>query len=54
MNIFRDDNTEGYSQTQLDNFNDEWIKRVEELHLEPESDDYHQAAKAFTDEVNRR
>ena len=54
MDIFRDDNTDGYSENQLSELNDEQIRRSEELNLDPGTDDYHQAAKNFADEVNRR
>jgi len=54
MYLFDNYNTEGYSEDQLSEFNAEWKKRCKELKLQPESDDYHQAAKNFADEVSRR
>ncbi len=49
---FRMDNTDGYSQGQLDSLNIELAERVVEF--EPFSDEWHQAASWFSDEVARR
>lgn len=49
---FRDDNTEGYTQAQLDTFNAELITRLEGI--EPHSDEWYRVAKQFADEVAGR
>jgi len=51
---FRMDNTEGYTQGQLDAFNAEWRERAEANGWEPGSDEYKEMEKAFADEVARR
>lgn len=51
---FRMDNTEGYTQEQLDAFNREWRERAEAEDLEPGTDEYKEMEKAFADEVARR
>ena len=54
MDLFRTDNTEGYTQAQLDTLNAEWQERVEKLNLEEYTDEYDREAKRFDDEVARR
>ncbi len=48
--LFRDDNTTGYTQEQLDRLNDEW----ESLATLVDDADLDAAAKQFCDEVARR
>lgn len=50
--LFTKDNTEGYTQEQLDALNAEWAERSKEL--TPNTDEYHEAAKRFSDEVAGR
>ncbi len=53
MKLFRDDNTEGYSQQQLDALNEEWEKIADELYaVDDEERDFR--AKVFSDEASRR
>jgi len=52
MELFRQDNTDGYSDQELDALNAEWETRS--TGLDPNSDEYQQTAKAFADEVGRR
>lgn len=54
MNLFRTDNTEGYSQHNLDVLNAEWDDRVREMGLEEHTDEYDFQAKRLSDEVSRR
>jgi len=54
MELFRFDNTDGYTQSQLDSLNSEWAALAMELGLDPEDDEYKQAASNFGDEVSRR
>lgn len=54
MNLFRDDNTEGYAADQLEELNREWALRIKILGLEEGTDEYEQNAKAFCDEVAGR
>jgi hypothetical protein len=49
---FRDDNTAGYSQTELDALNREWAERAEKL--DPDSEEYQLACDAFDLEVANR
>lgn len=51
MNLFRNDNTDGYTQTQLDALNNEWDKYVQKNALKKGSDEYYQAEHQFTDKV---
>ena len=51
MKLFRKDNTE-YSDQELDAINKEWEIKANEL--EEGTDEYNEAAKAFSDEVSRR
>ncbi len=53
MRLFRQDNTEGYSDAQLEALNAEWEQRVADTNLEPGAE-YDFQAKAFCDEVSRR
>jgi hypothetical protein len=48
------DNTEGYTQEQLDALNAEWQERAKSEGLEPGTDEYKEMEKAFSDEVARR
>lgn len=50
--MFRSDNTDGYSAAELDALNAELTGRLSGL--EPGSDEYYAAAKAFADEVSHR
>lgn len=50
--MFDQYNTDGYTDQQLADLNAELAARLEGL--EPESDEYKQAEKAFQDEVSRR
>ena len=54
MNEFRTDNTENYNNNELDNLNIEWDKRVDEMHLTSETDEYDRQLKWFFDEVAKR
>ena len=45
-------NTEGYTDQELSDLNDELSERL--YGLDPSSDDYDQVEKAFSDEVSRR
>ena len=54
MKLYRDDNTEGYTTSQIDAFNTEWKARAEELKLEEYTEEYDFQAKAFCDEIARR
>ena len=50
--MFTQENTEGYTDSELDALNEELAERLGDL--EPGSDDYQQAEKSFSDEVSRR
>lgn len=52
--LFRPDNTEGYTQQQLDQFNAEWERHVSDLGLEDGTDEFYDAAKQFCTEVAAR
>ena len=52
--LFRDDNTSGYTAEQLDALNTEWAAIVDAEILVPDTDEYHARAKQFADEVSRR
>ena len=54
MKLYRDDNTEGYTTSQIDAFNTEWEERVEQLKLEEYTEEYDFQSKAFCDEIARR
>lgn len=54
MKLFREDNTEGYTDEQMDALNTEWKALAEAEELEEGTYDYNQAAKQFCDEVSRR
>lgn len=47
MKLFRKDNTEGYSQEQIDYFNKMWEQFVAENDLKEYTDEYDFEAKAF-------
>lgn len=51
-NTYRDDNTEGYTQSELDALNAELEQRLTDI--EPDSDEYHETIKRHADEVSRR
>ena len=52
--MFTMDNTDGYTQAELDNINEEWNRLVESKGLIEGSDEYHQEAARFSDEVAAR
>jgi hypothetical protein len=54
MNELNNQNTEGYTQQELDALNAEWEKIVNELGLESGTDDYYREAQAFADKVAQR
>ncbi len=54
MKQFRTDNTEGYSQKQLDSLNEEWEEKASDLGVEEFTEEYDFAAKCFSDEISRR
>ncbi len=54
MTLFRTDNTDGYSQEEIDVLNAEWDNRAKTQGIEKHTDEYDQAAKSFCDEVARR
>ena len=54
MDLFRTDNTEGYTQQELDALNTEWENRVKQFDLEEYTEEYDFQAKCFCDEVARR
>lgn len=51
---FRIDNTDGYSNQELEALNREWEARALDQELAPGTDEYEQAAKTFANEVARR
>lgn len=51
---FTTENTEGYTQTQLDNINAEWETIVTELGLEDYTEEYYYEFQKFSDELARR
>ena len=54
MESWRQDNTEGYSQTEIDDLNREWESIVESEKLEPFTDEYYDREKQFADDVAKR
>lgn len=50
MNLFRTDNTDGYTNDQLNILNNEWAIIAPDF----DSPEYHQLAKQFRDEVAKR
>lgn len=50
--MFTQENTDGYTDSELDALNEELSERLADL--EPGSDEYQQVEKAFHDEVSRR
>lgn len=54
MKLFRDDNTDGYTDDELDTLNDEWEARVTEMGLEEYTEEYYSEAKSFSGEVAGR
>lgn len=54
MNLFNEDNTEGYTQEERDALNAEWEAIVDEHKLVEGSDTYDIAAKNFCNTVAQR
>lgn len=54
MQLFRDDNTNGYTQNELDELNVEWEIIVTNEGIEENTGEYDQRAKEFSDEVASR
>jgi len=54
MKIFRSDNTDFYTEQQLEELNSEWEALAADLDLDPEDDEYKLAASNFMDEVASR
>ena len=54
MKSFNNENTEGYSQTELDALNSDWAEIVASQNLEEHTEEYDFAEKAFSDVVSRR
>jgi hypothetical protein len=54
MREFREDNTEGYTEAELDILNGQWEGKVRELELELESYEYYNYLRVFADRVARR
>ena len=51
---FTRENTIGYTANQLESLNIEWAAIVQDDELEPETDEYYQREKQFSDEVSNR
>lgn len=51
---FNELNTEGFSREGLDALNEEWALLAEEMGLEEDTGEYHEAFQQFSDEVARR
>jgi hypothetical protein len=49
-----EENTQGYTESELQALNAEWDAIVAVEGLEPETDEYYQREKQFHDEVSRR
>ena len=54
MKEFNSDNTEGYMQSELDEFNAEWSEIVAEKNLDEHTEEYDVELKKFSDEVSSR
>ena len=54
MKLFRADNTEGYTESELAELNHEWEKLANELGLNSDDPEYDVESKRFADEVARR
>ena len=54
MKLFRTDNTEDYTQAELDTFNAEWEQRVIELGLEEYTEEWDTEAQRFNDIIAKR
>jgi hypothetical protein len=52
--MFTQDNTEGYSDAELDAFNREFAERLATYFIRPGSEEARELEKAFNDEVSRR
>jgi hypothetical protein len=52
--LFRKDNTAGYSDAELDVLNAEWTAIIEAEGLEPHTEEYNQRAHWFCDSVAGR
>lgn len=50
--MFRNDNTEGYSDVELELLNNELAEQLN--HIEPGTDEYYRVAKQFADVVSHR
>ena len=54
MKLFTIENTEGYTQAELDALNAEWQHRVDTCGWDKDSAEYQQQQKWFSDEVAGR
>ena len=54
MNQFEQENTDGYTDAELDALNTEWDAIVSDEQLEPGTDEYEAQVKQFSDEVAGR
>ncbi len=56
MKSFRNDNTDGYTDSELDILNEEWEGRVKQLgiNIDDDPDEYDLQSKWFADEVAKR
>ena len=54
MTEFNSDNTEDYTQPELDALNAEWIEIVAEKNLDEHTEEYDVELKKFSDEVSSR
>ena len=52
--MFSEENTEGYTAEELTLLNAEWEEIVRAEQLEPDTDEYYQREKQFSDDVSRR
>ena len=51
---FRQDNTHGYTDAELDALNVEWTARADAMGLHPADDEYDAHLKVFADEIAKR
>ena len=54
MELFRDDNTEGYTASELSALNDEWDAIAADMELDEYTPEYDEQAAWFSDSVSRR
>ncbi len=54
MKLFREDNTEGYNEEEMDALNKEWEEIAQKKELEEGTEEWEFEAKAFCDKVSRR